>query len=267
MTNAFTIDLEDWYHGIGIPMSQWDQYEKRLRIGYDKLLNVLAKYNVKATFFVLGKVIEDEPEIIREIINEGHEIGCHTYSHTELFYSNEQQFETEIKKCIELISQMKHKYTGFRAPYFSIDNRTQWALNIIKKYGFVYDASIFPGDSKRSGILNYRKDIHQLENGLWEAPISTFKILNFDCGLGGAYFRMLPYWLFAKKLKKINKATNAIFYIHPWELDEDHPYLANLAARRKIPHYFNLSKTHKKLERLLKDFEFGPLYKLVLNTI
>src|SRR5260221_191396 len=112
MLNAFTIDLEDWYHGIGIPISEWHRYERRLRIGHDHLLGMLSKFKVKATYFVLGKVIEDYPEIIKEILKEGHEIGCHTYTHTELFLSDQKKFDEEIKKCIELIKPFGINYSG-----------------------------------------------------------------------------------------------------------------------------------------------------------
>ncbi len=264
MTNAFTVDLEDWFHGVGIPISEWHRYENRLMKGYEPLMKLLSKYNVKATFFILGKVIEDYPNIINELITEGHEIGCHTYSHTELFYSNKETFESEIQKCIELIKPYGITYSGFRAPYFSIDHRTMWALDVLKKYNFKYDTSIFPGDSKRTGIEGYRKDIHHLSPyDLMEIPISTFKIFSMDFGLGGAYFRILPYKLFSRKIKEINKTRPAIFYIHPWELDVKHPYLSFLSQRRKIPHYWNLGSTEKKIELLLQDFQFGLVKDII----
>ena len=264
MVNAITVDLEDWYHGIGIPVTEWNQYEKRLMIGYDRLLKLFLKYKVKATFFVLGKVIEDYPQIINELISEGHEIGCHSYSHTELFYLDPELFDKEIRQCVDLLKPFGKMYPGFRAPYFSIDKRSWWALDVLKKNNFLYDASIYPGDSKRTGIIGYRNYIHRLEEtGLWEAPVTTFKLFNLDFGLGGAYFRILPYKLFSAKLKTINKERPGIFYIHPWELDEHHPYLSFLSSRRKIPHYWNLKKTEQKLDLLLQDFEFCPLIDLI----
>jgi polysaccharide deacetylase family protein (PEP-CTERM system associated) len=264
MLNAFTVDLEDWYQGVGIPAADWNRYEKRLNIGFEVLMNLLNKKNVKATFFVLGNVIEEYPETIRQLINEGHEIACHSYSHTELFYLDAGLFEKEILRCIELLKPFGKNYAGFRAPYFSIDNRSWWALDILKKNHFYYDASIYPGDSKRTGIVGYRKDIHYIETAaLWEAPVSTFKFLTFDFALGGAFFRILPYKIFAEKLKKINLTRPGIFYMHPWELDETHPHLSFLSLRRKIPHYWNLTKTRKRMERLLDDFEFCTLEELI----
>jgi len=265
--NAFTIDLEDWYQGIGIDYREWDKYEKRLRIGYDRLMNLLSKSNTKATFFILAKIIEDHPDIIQEIIDEGHEISCHTYSHQALYDMTPESFEEEIKKCVTLLqSGFGKKFIGFRAPFFSVDHRSWWVLDILKRYGFEYDSSIYPGDNKRTGIVGYRKDIHQLDNQLWEAPLSTFKVWKYDVGLGGAYFRILPYLYFRQKFRQINKSgAHGIFYIHPWELDPDHPYLPGLVKRIRYPHYFNLKSTEPRIRQMLNDFEFVPLRDIVLQ--
>ena len=265
MKNAFTVDLEDWYQGIMLPIEEWHKYEKRLYIGTDRLLKLLKNAGVKATFFILAKIIEDHPEIIRQIIDEGHEIGCHTYTHIPLFEMNAVSFETEIKKCnLLLADHYGIHYKGFRAPFFSIDHRSLWAMDVLKRNGYEYDSSIYPGDNKRTGIVGYRKDIHELDNKLIEAPLTTFKVLKFDVGLGGAYFRLLPYSYFRKKLLDLNKQhINGIFYIHPWELDPAHPYLKQLPPRLKYPHYLNLKSTESKIKRLLSDFEFVSLSEII----
>jgi len=252
----FTIDMEDWYQGIGRPLQDWPLFEKRIKIGHDKLLNLLSKHKVKATWFILGKVIEEFPELIQQVKNEGHELACHTYSHPFLYQITPDAFRLEIRKCKELISPFQNGFKGFRAPYFSIDTRNLWALDILKEEGFIYDSSIFPGSSIRTGIPGFRKDIHTLENGMKEFPISNFKVTKFDFGAGGAYFRILPYRYFQKKLKNLLKRRPAVFYIHPWELDKDQPYLKGLGRRIQYTHYYNLKNTEKKLEKLLSDFEF-----------
>ena len=252
----FTIDMEDWYQGIGRPLQDWHLFEKHIKIGHDKLLNLLSKHKVKATWFILGKVIEEFPELIQQVKKEGHELACHTYSHPFLYHLSPDEFRLEIKKCKELISPFQNGYKGFRAPYFSIDTRNLWALDILKEEGFIYDSSIFPGSSIRTGIPGFRKDIHTLENGMKEFPISNFKVTKFDFGVGGAYFRILPYFYFQKKLKNLLKKRPAVFYIHPWELDKDQPYIKGLGRRIQYTHYYNLKNTEKKLEKLLSDFEF-----------
>jgi polysaccharide deacetylase family protein (PEP-CTERM system associated) len=252
----FTVDMEDWYQGIGLPFDTWQRYEKRIKIGHDKLLSLFSKRHVKATYFILGKVIEEFPELIEEVKKEGHELACHTYSHPFLYQITKQQFQWEIKKCKELIAPFQNGYRGFRAPYFSIDTRNLWATDVLKEEGFVYDSSIFPGSTARTGIAGFKKEIHILENDLIEFPISNFKVTKFDFGVGGAYFRILPYAYFRKKLRTLLQQRPAVFYIHPWELDPDHPYLKGLGRRIQYTHYFNLKNTEKKLDKLLSDFEF-----------
>ncbi|MFL5774279.1 MAG: polysaccharide deacetylase family protein [Flavisolibacter sp.] len=252
----FTIDMEDWYQGIGLAQEEWKGYEKRVKIGHDKLLNLLSKHNVKATYFILGRVIEEFPELISEVQREGHELACHTYSHPFLYEINPGQFRAELKKCKELISPFQNGYKGFRAPYFSIDNRNLWTLDILKEEGFTYDSSIFPGSTVRTGIQGFRKDRHQLQNGLDEFPISNFKVTKFDFGVGGAYFRILPFRYFRSKLSELLKQRPAVFYIHPWELDPGHPHLKGLSKRIQYTHYFNLKNTEKKLDKLLREFDF-----------
>jgi polysaccharide deacetylase family protein (PEP-CTERM system associated) len=267
MKNIFTVDLEDWYQGIGKDRSCWDSYERRLRVGFDKLMNLLDKKNVKATFFILGKILEDHPDVIKEIIGEGHELGCHTYSHQAIYATTPESFDEDINKCVSILKDnFNSTFTGFRAPYFSIDNRCLWALDILSKYGFIYDSSIYPGDNKRTGIVGYRKDIHKLENNLWEAPLTTFKFFKYEVGFGGAYFRILPYQFFKYRLNQLNKIKiPGIFYVHPWELDPHHPYISDLPSRIKYPHYFNLGSTSRRIERLLDDFDFDSFSKVILN--
>ncbi len=265
MKNAFTVDLEDWYQGIGIGEEHWHQYEKRLLNGTKKLLLLLKSHNTKATFFTLGKVIEEYPALMKEIVADGHEIACHTYSHPFLYEINAKVLDDELKKCNELLwNLLGIKQEGFRAPYFSLDKRSWWALDVLKNNGFTYDSSVYPGDNKRTGIVGYNKKPHRLENGMIEFPLTTIRVGRFDVGLGGAYFRILPYFYFRSKLKALNRAGQAgAFYIHPWELDPGHPYLPQLSKRIKYPHYFNLKTTEQKIDKLLSDFTFVPLRHLI----
>ncbi len=263
MKACFTVDMEDWYQGIGLDLDQWSRFEKRIKIGHEKLLTLLSKHKVKATYFILGKVIEEFPELVQQVKDEGHELACHTYSHPFLYEITPERFRAELKKCKELITPFQEGYMGFRAPYFSIDNRNLWTLDILKEEGFIYDSSIFPGSTARTGIAGFKKEIHTLENGLREFPISNFKVTKFDFGVGGAYFRILPYSYFCSKLKKLLVQRPAVFYIHPWELDENHPYLKGLNKRIQYTHYFNLKNTEKKLDKLLSDFEFCSLNQLI----
>ena len=266
MKVAFTVDFEDWYEGMDLPFEQWETLEKRLHIGHYKLLELFQKFNVKATYFILGKTIEDYPELIREIINEGHEIGCHTYSHPFVFRITPEVFRAEIRKCKQLIQEFGIHYTGFRAPYFSIDARCLWALDILKEEGFKYDSSVFTGDSKRTGIPGYDPHINHSNNGLIEFPISTIRVLRFDFGVGGGYFRLLPYNYFKQKFSKILKERHSIFYIHPWEFDVNQPKVSGISNRIKFTHYVNLCSTEEKVRKLLSDYECTNVSDIINNS-
>ena len=264
--NAFTVDFEDWYQGIGIPYEQWNKYEKRIHIGHEKLLKLFSKYKIKATYFLLGKTIEDHPKLIQEIIDQGHEIGCHTFTHPFLYEISKGQFQKELDLCFSAIKEFGIRYVGFRAPYFSIDHRSLWVLDVLENY-FKYDASIYPGDNLRTGIPGFNPKIAPLEGKkLIEVPVSVMRILKWQAAFGGAYFRILPSCYFHYKFKSFSEEQPAIFYIHPWELDPNHPKLSSLHRRIRIPHYYNLSTTEKKLEKLLERFPFQELSKTVENT-
>jgi polysaccharide deacetylase family protein (PEP-CTERM system associated) len=259
MKLSFTVDWEDWYHGLGIPVKLWKSLEKRIKIGHYKLLDLLSKNRIKATFFLLGIQMEEFPELVWEIKSEGHELACHTYSHPFLSNLSPHEFREELRKCCELIKPYQKSFRGFRAPYFSVNSENLWTLDILKQLNFLYDSSIFPGQTFRSGIPTFPKKIATISNGLIEYPISKFQILSFDFGVGGAYFRILPYSYFRKRLQNLLKTQNCLFYFHPWELDSEQPYVAGLKHRAVHTHYFNLSTTYKKLSHLFTDFDFVPL--------
>jgi len=265
MKLCFTIDWEDWYHGMFIPREQWKDLERRIKIGHYKLLELLSKHKIKATYFLVGMLAEEFPELVEEIKNEGHELACHSYSHPLLNHITTQQFRDEIRKCKEIISFFQNGYKGFRAPYFSIQKDNMWVLNILKEENFLYDSSIFPGTTFRCGIHGFEKNIHTLRNGITEFPISNFKVMQFDFGIGGAYFRILPYTYFKLRLKKLLETRPALFYFHPWELDAKQPHVKGLSQRVVHTHYYNLSTTELKLGNLFTDFEFTPLSQ-ILNT-
>ncbi len=263
MKNVFSIDLEDWYQGTGIPAKEWQTFENRLHIGVDKLLHLLQKHKVKATWFTVGMVMDECPAMIKTIAAEGHEIACHSYTHPFLYDITPEMFREELELCQKAAGKLNIKLQGFRAPYFSVDHRSYWVIDLLKEYGYKYDSSIFPGDTKRTGIKNFSLDICSLENGLIEYPITKFKFLNQDVGTGGAYFRIIPYTIFKRKLKQIERSRPINFYMHPWELDPHHPKLENISKRIKYPHYYNLGATERKVDSLLGDFEFTNMSELL----
>lgn len=268
MLNAISIDLEDWFcaYNLRIDINKWNDQELRVEENTHRLLKILDKYNTKATFFVLGWIAEKVPELITEIENAGHEIGVHGYSHTLITKMTPDQFDNDLKKALKFItSVVKNPVIGFRAPSFTIIEDTLWALDILKQNNLKYDSSIYPVSFHPDyGIYDSPLKIHE-RGKIIEVPMSVAEILGkrIPCS-GGGYFRIFPYNVMKYLMKKCNEQGRpVIFYLHPWEVDPGQPRM-NLSITKKFRHYHNLDKTALRLEKLLTDFKFAPIKK-VLN--
>src|SRR6266480_3786682 len=270
ITNALTIDFEDWYQGLEIPYTQWDGFEDRIAIVGRKLLQILDEVGTKATFFVLGFVAEKHPEVIKAIEKAGHEIGTHGFSHTLIYKQSPQVFRQEMERAVGFLEDLTgKKVIGHRAPFFSITKDSLWALDILGELGILFDSSIFPVLNYRYGIADaprFPYDIKRAHFTLKEFPISTLQLPKVTLPIsGGAYFRIYPYQVTKQALRKVNRSGKPFtFYLHPWELDADHPHI-DLPRRIALTHYFNLGKTETRFRKLLRDFKFKPM-KEVLNV-
>lgn len=271
MLNAFTVDLEDWYQGLEIDSSAWQGYEDRIESATSNLLALLDDYHVQATFFILGYVAERHPGLVRQIAALGHEIGSHGCSHKFLYRLSPVQLKQELQRCRKILEDITgDKVESFRAPFFSITKDSIWALEILAQEGFLYDSSIFPVHNYRYGLPSAPNVPFQISFGsngaIQEFPISTIKIgkINFPFS-GGAYFRIFPYQLSRYCIRRVNqRQIPVMFYIHPWELDPDHPRI-RLPKRISITHYANLDTTKKKLEKLLAEVRFTTLKQTLQN--
>lgn len=268
ITNALTIDFEDWYQGLEIPHTEWGKFEDRVVPAGRRLLELLDQADVRATFFVLGYVAERHPEIVREIAAAGHEIGTHGYSHTLIYKQTPEVFRSEIERAVRsLEDNIGQRVLGHRAPFFSITRDSLWALEVLGELGIRYDSSIFPVLNYRYGIEDAPRWPYEVAAGgrtLIEFPISTWQLLGRNLPIaGGAYFRIYPYSLTRRAFRAVNeKGYPVVFYLHPWELDADHPRIP-LPRRISMTHYFNLRKTEDRLKRLLRDFSFAPMREVL----
>lgn len=263
--NAFSVDLEDWYQGIELPFAAWSRHEPRIRKGLDPLLELLDKHDTRATFFTLGWIGEKFPGLIKAIAAAGHEMASHGYSHEKVYDLDPKAFRKEIsttKKLLEEISGTEVR--AFRAPFFSVTARSLWALDILKEEGYAIDCSISPVKTWRYGIATTPDEIFSIkENGLIEFPVSTFDLLHKKLGIGGAYFRLFPYYLTRNGMKKRqNKNKATMFYIHPWEYDPGHP-VVEMERKAKITHYTRLRKTAPFTDKLLAQFKFDTVSNVV----
>jgi polysaccharide deacetylase family protein (PEP-CTERM system associated) len=269
VVNAMTIDVEDYFHvsvfdGV-VPRHAWSTLESRVCRNTDRLLDLFASHDLRATFFVLGWVAERFPDLVTRIAGLGHEIASHGYGHRLVYDQTPQAFREDVRRAKALLEDKTGiRVRGYRAPSYSIVPRSLWALDVLIEEGYSYDASIFPVRHDRYGIPVSARHPYQIGRPLGtivEAPGSTTRVgpLNLPIA-GGGYFRLLPYWWTRFGIQRVNQGEGrpAIFYLHPWEIDPGQPRLpAGLLGR--IRHYRNLSETEGRLRRLLQDFAWAPL--------
>ena len=233
-----TFDLEFWYNSKFLkkylPQNK-NQLENCVEKPTELLLDLLKKYNQRATFFVLGEVAEKYPELIKKISNLGHEIASHGYSHIPLYELAEKSLDTEIKLSKNILQNITNKEPrGFRAPNFSLNKKTKWALEILKKYNFQYDSSAHP--------LKFFKPSN--------------KIPEIYPSLGGIYFKILPLWLFIVLVKILSKTKIPVLYFHPYELFKSSPQLKFAPWLKRKIKYWGTKNAWKKFEKLMEKFDF-----------
>ena len=268
MKNALVIDLEHWYSNEFLtkylPPEKVDQDIEAVK----PILYLLDKYNVRVTFAVLGTYAERHPEIVKYIYDKGHEIQSHAYSHKTLHELGKDAFEDEIKKSVNLLKSITgERPVGFRAPSFSIDNSTKWAFEVLVKYGFKYDSSIFPIKTMLYGEPKAPVSIYRPSKGdvtendpngsIIEFPMTVLKFgMNIPLA-GGFYLRVLPLWFLRFGIRSVNKKRPAIVYIHPWETYPKTPRL-KLPLFSRFVAYYGINSSLSKLEYLLKSSVLGP---------
>lgn len=268
MINALTIDFEDWYHGIEIPSSEWEGFEQRIERSGRRTLEMLDRFGVRATFFVLGWVAERHPALVREIAAAGHEIATHGWSHTLVYRMTPAAFRAELERSLAVLRGLSPRAVlGHRAPYFSITRASLWAFEALAACGVQYDSSVYPVVNYRYGIPDAPRWPYPVDTPagrIVEFPMSTLRVLGRNLPMaGGAYFRIYPYALTRAAFQAVNRAGRAaVFYLHPWELDPGHPRIP-LPRRIAATHYANLGATVGRLERLLQDFPFAPMNEVL----
>lgn len=264
--HGISFDVEDWFQVENlkgaISADSWDRCDLRVVENTRRILRILARYDTKATFFILGWIAERCAALVEEIAAAGHEIASHGYGHELITRQDEVKFALDLKRSKKIIEAITCRpVQGYRAPSFSLTPETDWALNILRDQGFSYDSSVFPTSfHDRYGFKGASRFPFRYDNGLVELPLSTVKIwhCNFPAA-GGGYFRLFPYFLFCRLCRCIvGEGKRLVFYLHPWELDPDQP---RIPIRRdyRFRHYVNLERTAGRLEMFLQDFRFGPL--------
>lgn len=267
VVNALTIDVEDWFHGFE-PYTPGDgpEPEPRLEFGVSRILDMLEAHGVRATFFVLGELVQQWRSLLRRVAGAGHEIASHGYRHKPIYCLSPAEFARDLHRSIEVLRPVTgEQVRSYRAPYFSITMQSLWALPILKEAGITRDSSVVPAHNPRYGIPGAERFPHPACPGLFEYPISTIGAGNVRLPFGGGFYaRLLPYRVIKRAVARLNSMGQpAVFYFHPWELDPDHPRITDdVPALYRFTHYYALRGTAPKLEALLRDFAFGPLAAL-----
>lgn len=266
--NALTVDVEDYFHVTAfttdIDRSRWSSLESRVERNTTRLLELFARHDTRATFFVLGWVAERYPGLVRELYAAGHEIACHGLTHEVIYRQTPAVFREETIRAKGLLEDLTGvRVRGYRAATYSIVRETLWALDILADLGFEYDSSVFPVRHDLYGIPDAPRQPYRVALGrLLEVPLTTVTIAGqrLPCG-GGGYFRLLPYSLFKWALRRVNEHDRmpAIFYCHPWEIDPGQPRIVGASLKSRFRHYVNLDATEARLGRLLTDFAWGRM--------
>ena len=272
--NILGIDFEEWYHPELIKNHvKNDQKIPKIFKGIDIILDLLNKHNISATFFVVGEILQHDPELIDKIISNDHEIAFHTMHHDRIDSLNfSNKFDDELKEFQKLTND---KSKGFRAPTFSLNEKSSFIIKMLEKYNYIYDSSIMPAKTSMYGNPNAEKKPYKItsenlennsENGkLWEFPLMVTKLLGKQIpAAGGFYLRTLPLYMIKNAIKNYeNEHMPACFYVHSWELTPELMPRIPLSKKNNFITYHNIEKTLPKLDQLLSNFNFTSFQKYI----
>jgi len=275
--NLLGIDFEDWYHPELIQRFLTNEKcEPKVINGFEKILELLRKTDTSATFFVVGELLEFKPEIVDKIIQNGHEIGFHTMHHTRLDSPGfKENFDMEIKTFSELTNGHSK---GFRAPTFSLNKKSSWAVDMLSDNGYLYDSSIMPAKSSMYGHPNAEKTPYKISSSSIEQNDPDGKIMEFPLlvtkflgkkipAAGGFYLRFLPMKIIKNAIRNYEKKEiPSTFYVHSWELTPEYMPDLPLSKKDHFITYHNIKNTLSRMEDILHNFEFTSFQNYLNNT-
>ena len=272
-TNALTIDVEDYFQVSAfaphIPRSDWPIRECRVERNVDCILAMLDERATKATFFTLGWVAERYPQVVRKIVDNGHELASHGYGHERASDQTPESFYADINVAKLILEDLGGQAVrGYRAPSFSIGEKNLWAFDCLERAGYAYSSSIYPIRHDHYGMPEAPRHAHQIGQ-LIEIPATTLRFLNRNWpASGGGYFRLMPYGLSRWMIEHINRVDElpAVFYFHPWEIDVEQPRIPGINAKTRFRHYVNIHRMEQRLKQLLRDFQWGRMDDIFLEN-
>lgn len=268
-TNALTIDLEDWPQSVLNPNIGITDCVVR---DTERMLALLSRFGVRATFFALGKVCERFPHLLPAVASAGHEIATHGYGHELLYGLTPGQFRGDLQRSMDLIeSQVGRRPLGYRAPAFSVSRETMWAGPIMAELGIRYSSSVFPIAGRRYGIPDAPRFPYRWGTcDLIEFPMTTVRRLRRNLPVaGGGYFRLLPQRVASAAIHEVNRQGQpAVVYLHPYELAVN-----ELAEFKRKGWHLNWKtyvtqslfrgRMHGRLSAIFREFAFAPMAEVL----
>lgn len=274
MKCVLSVDVEDWFHILDVPstppLSQWDAAPSRVERNFLALLEIFADEKTRVTCFFLGWVAAKFPHLVREAEAAGHEVASHGYAHQLVYKLTPDEFYQDAvasKKILEDI--VGHEIVGYRAAGFSVTGQTSWFFEKLAEAGYWYDSSVFPAQRGHGGWREGQLAPHpaaDLSGDLVEFPMTVTTVMGRRiCFFGGGYLRLFPFWLTRHMAHRVLRENRPVlFYVHPREIDPEHPRLP-MNMRRRFKSYVNLRTTEQKVRRLLAEFEFTTFRDLLAD--
>jgi polysaccharide deacetylase family protein (PEP-CTERM system associated) len=269
IVNGLSVDVEDWFQvgafEVVIARGEWDSIKTRVEDNVYRVIDLFAEADVTATFFTLGWVAKRHPNMIRRIVDAGHEIASHGYDHARVFTFDRAGFAEDIRKAREILEDCAGvAVTGYRAPSFSIDGRTPWAFAELAEQGYAYSSSVAPVVHDHYGWPEApRFAFRPLPwSSMIELPVTTAILGGRRVAAGGGgFFRVLPYAFSRWAIRQVNRQEGrpAVFYFHPWEVDPDQPRVPHAPMRSRFRHYTGLTRMAGKLRDLVHEFRWGRM--------
>lgn len=265
MKCIMTVDVEDWFHILNVPSApkpgDWDTLPSIVEDCTLRLFDLFTAADVQVTCFFLGWIAQKYPNLVREADRRGHEVASHGFGHRLVYEMGEAAFLEDTQRAKQTMEDILGRAVhGYRAAGFSVTEATPWFFDVIARAGHTYDASVFPVQRGHGGMPNAEWKPHAVETPsgkISEIPMTIIQVSGERlCVFGGGYFRLTPYFLIRRATREVLKQNRpAVFYVHPREIDPDHPRL-RMNLTRRFKSYVNLGATEWKLKSLLDDFEF-----------
>lgn len=266
--NAMTVDVEDYFQVSAfedhVQRGSWERTETRVERNVDRILELFDAQDVRATFFTLGWIAERHPDMVRRIVDLGHELASHGWQHTRVTEQTPDEFRDDIRRTRRTLEDIGGvAVRGYRAASYSINASNLWAHDVLADEGYAYSSSIAPLRHDLYGMPEAPRFAFDAANGrLREIPVTTLRVGGRTLNVGGGgWFRLYPYAFSRWALRRVNQddGESAHFYFHPWEIDPEQPRVPGVGAKTRFRHYLNLARMERRLTRLLRDFSWGRM--------